>query len=36
LTKRIGRADAEQVYRVCYDSITAIEHLVMKTKMACV
>jgi len=36
LTKRIGRADAEQVYRVCYDSITAIEHLVMNTKMACV
>ena len=36
LTKRIDRADAEQVYRVCYDSITAIEHLVMNTKMACV
>ena len=35
LTKRIGRADAEQVYRVCYDSITAIERLVMNTKMAC-
>ena len=32
LTKRIGRPDAEQVYRVCYDSITAIERLVMHTK----
>ena len=36
LTKRIGRADAEQVYRVCYYSITAIERLLMNTKMACV
>jgi glycine/D-amino acid oxidase-like deaminating enzyme len=36
LTKRIGRSDAEQVYRVCYDSITAIEHLVTTEKMSCV
>ena len=26
LTKRMGRSGAEQVYRVCHDSIAAIEH----------
>jgi glycine/D-amino acid oxidase-like deaminating enzyme len=36
LSKRMGRSDAEQVYRVCYDTITAIECLVSTEKMACV
>ena len=36
LTDRIGRPDAEQVYRLCYDSITAIERLVTTEKMRCV
>ena len=36
LTRRIGRPDAEQVYRVCYDSIAAIEHLVSRHGMRCV
>jgi glycine/D-amino acid oxidase-like deaminating enzyme len=36
LTKRIGRPDAEQVYRVCYDSITAIERLVTTENLRCV
>jgi glycine/D-amino acid oxidase-like deaminating enzyme len=36
LTDRIGRPDAEQVYRLCYDSITTIEHLVTSQDMQCV
>ena len=34
LTDRIGRPDAEQVYRLCYDSITTIEHLVTSQDLA--
>ena len=36
LAKRIGQRDAEQVYRVCHDSITAIEHLVTRQDIGCV
>jgi glycine/D-amino acid oxidase-like deaminating enzyme len=36
LTRRMGRPDAEQIYRVCYDSVTAIEHLVTTQNMRCV
>jgi glycine/D-amino acid oxidase-like deaminating enzyme len=36
LTSRFGRPDAEQVYRVCHDSITTIEHLVTSRGMPCV
>ena len=36
LTKRMGRRGAEQVYRVCHDSITAIEHLVHRHNLGCV
>ena len=36
LSKRIGRSDAEQAYRLCHDSITAIERLVIDLKVECV
>ena len=36
LTKRMGRRGADQVYRVCHDSITAIEHLVHRHNLGCV
>ncbi|HEY5812348.1 MAG TPA: FAD-dependent oxidoreductase [Terrimicrobiaceae bacterium] len=35
LSKRIGRRDAEQVYRVSDESIDAIERLVAKLKLEC-
>jgi glycine/D-amino acid oxidase-like deaminating enzyme len=36
LSKRIGRRDAEQSYRLCHDSIDSIERLVAKLKVECV
>jgi glycine/D-amino acid oxidase-like deaminating enzyme len=36
LIKRMGRGDAEQVYRVCHDAITAIEDLVTRQNIGCV
>jgi glycine/D-amino acid oxidase-like deaminating enzyme len=36
LAKRIGRRDAEQAYRVCYESLFAIERLITELKVECV
>lgn len=36
LSKRIGRYDAEQAYRLCYGSIVAIERLVAELSVECV
>jgi glycine/D-amino acid oxidase-like deaminating enzyme len=36
LTTRMGQRDAEQVYRLCHDAISAIERLVTKHKIGCV
>ena len=36
LSKRFGRRDAEQSYRLCHDSIDSIERLVAKLRVECV
>ena len=36
LSKRIGRRDAEECYRLCHDSIDSIERLVAKLRVECV
>ena len=36
LSKKIGRRDAEQSYRLCHDSINSIERLVEDLKVECV
>ena len=36
LSKRIGRRDAEECYRLCHDSIDTIERLVAKLRVECV
>ena len=36
LSKKIGRRDAEQSYRLCHDSIDSIERLVEDLKVECV
>src|SRR5207244_1042403 len=36
LTGRLGRRDAERAYRVCHESIDAIERLVDELKIECV
>jgi glycine/D-amino acid oxidase-like deaminating enzyme len=36
LTKRYGRGDAGRAYRLCHDSINAIERLVSELKVECV
>jgi glycine/D-amino acid oxidase-like deaminating enzyme len=36
LTKRYGQSDGEHAYRLCHDSIHAIERLVSKLKVDCV
>jgi len=36
LSKRIGRRDAEQTYRLCHDSIDTIERLVTELNVECV
>lgn len=36
LAKRYGRGDAERAYRLCHDSINAIERLVSELKVECV